>query len=85
MVQTRDVDTWKHMPGVKSGDIGPKLGYHSKDNGWASFEHVRIPRTDMFMNVAELSRDGTFKLIGDPRVLYTIMMMIRTKIVYQGN
>jgi len=37
------------------------------------------------MNVCELSREGEFKVTGDPRVLYTIMMMIRTKIVYQGN
>lgn len=33
------------MPGVKSGDLGPKLGYNSKDNGWLTFDHVRIPRT----------------------------------------
>ena len=35
------------MPGVRTGDIGPKFGYHSKDNGWACFEHVRIPRENM--------------------------------------
>ena len=38
IVQLRDLDTHKHMPGVKTGDIGPKLGYTGKDNGWATFD-----------------------------------------------
>jgi len=85
MVQLRDVDTWKHMPGVQSGDIGPKIGYHSKDNGWASFNKVRIPRTDMLMGLTSLDREGNFEIAGDLRALYTIMMMIRVTIVYKGN
>ena len=27
IVQIRDRDTHKHMPGVKTGEIGPKFGY----------------------------------------------------------
>lgn len=34
MVQTRDVETWKLRPGIKSGSLGTKIGYTSKDNGW---------------------------------------------------
>jgi acyl-CoA oxidase len=37
MVRLRDLSTFKHLPGVKTGDMGPKIGYHCKDNGWASF------------------------------------------------
>ena len=44
LVQIRDTTTWKLMPGVKAGDIGPKLGYHAKNNGWCTFDNVRIPR-----------------------------------------
>ena len=44
LVQTRDLDTHRHMPGVKCGDMGPKLGYNSKDNGWMTLNEVRIPR-----------------------------------------
>ena len=44
IVQLRDRDTHKHMPGVKSGDLGPKFGFFEKDNGWMSFNKVRIPR-----------------------------------------
>jgi acyl-CoA oxidase len=44
LVQIRDLKTHKHMPGIKSGDMGPKFGYHGKDNGWMTMDNVRIPR-----------------------------------------
>jgi acyl-CoA oxidase len=34
IVQIRDRNTHKHMNGIKTGDMGPKFGYSSKDNGW---------------------------------------------------
>ena len=27
MVQLRDVNTWKILPGIQCGDLGPKIGY----------------------------------------------------------
>ena len=45
IVQIRDRDTHKHMPGVKTGEIGPKFGYQAKDNGWMTLDKVRIPRS----------------------------------------
>ena len=38
LVQLRDLDTWKWLPGVKTGSVGPKFGYTAKDNGWACFD-----------------------------------------------
>ena len=81
MVPMRDLETWKILPGVKCGDLGPKIGYNSKDNGWASYENVRIPRTNMLMGLCELSKEGELSLKGDPRVLYSVMMGIRMMIV----
>ena len=81
MVQLRDVATFKHLKGVVTGDLGPKFGYTSKDNGWARFDHVRIPRTDMFMGIAAVDKEGGFEILGDLRVLYSIMMNIRLMIV----
>jgi len=37
IVQIRSLEDHKYMPGVKCGDMGPKFGYHSKDNGWLKF------------------------------------------------
>ena len=44
IVQIRDLKTHKRMPGIDCGDIGPKMGYHGKDNGWLSLTNVRVPR-----------------------------------------
>jgi acyl-CoA oxidase len=60
MVQLRDVASFKHCKGVTSGDLGPKFGYTSKDNGWARFNQVRIPRTDMLMGIASVDKAGKF-------------------------
>ena len=61
--------------------MGSKIGYVSKDNGWATFKNVRIPRKDMLQGFCEISKDGEFQITGDLRVLYTVMMTIRMLIV----
>ena len=42
IVQIRDLETHKPLPGITVGDIGPKFGYNGVDNGFLSFEYVRI-------------------------------------------
>ena len=69
------------MPGVKSGDIGPKMGYNAKDNGWLTFDHVRIPRSQMLMRYNMVTRDGVYKERGYKRVLYSIMLATRVLMV----
>ena len=51
LVQIRDLESWKLRPGCDAGDLGPKIGYQSKDNGWCTFDKVRIPRTNMLMGL----------------------------------
>jgi acyl-CoA oxidase len=46
IVQIRDMNTHLPLKGIQVGDIGPKFGYNSKDNGWLIFDQVRIPRTN---------------------------------------
>ena len=45
MVQIRSMEDHTHMSGIKTGDMGPKMGYHSKDNGWMTMKDVRVPRS----------------------------------------
>ena len=85
-VELRNPENWQHRPGVSTGDLGPKFGYTSKDNGWAMFNQVRIPRTNMLMGLCEVNKEGEFTLKGDPRVLYSVMMYIRMLIIKEcGN
>jgi len=42
------------VAGVTVGDIGPKFGYDTNDNGFLRFDHVRIPREHMLMKNAQV-------------------------------
>lgn len=42
------------LPGVKVGEIGPKLGFQTANNGFLSFDHFRIPRENMLMKNAQV-------------------------------
>ena len=85
MVQLRDYETHEHLPGIKTGDIGPKLGWNQADNGWGIFNQVRIPRTNMLSRFSGVSREGEFEINGDLRVLYSIMVNIRTMIIHRAG
>jgi acyl-CoA oxidase len=60
LVQIRSREDHSRLPGITSGDIGTKVGYNSKENGWLAFDHVRTPRENMLMGFAKVTRDGQF-------------------------
>ena len=70
MVPIRSLENHKPLPGVSVGDLGTKLGYNSMDNGFLSFDKVRIPRTDMLTRFVEITKDGDLDVKADPRMLY---------------
>ena len=80
LVQTRCLKTWQPVQGVEMGDVGPKYGYNTKDNGFLLFRNVRIPRENMMCRYAEVSKDGSIELKGDLRALYGIMLETRVRI-----
>ena len=65
------------MPGIKTGDMGPKLGYNSKDNGWMTLDHVRVKRDQLLQRYMTVDRDGSVAMNGDPRILFATMMITR--------
>ena len=68
------------MPGVECGDIGPKLGYSSKDNGWLILKEVRIPQENMLSRFMYIDEDGCYSMNGDPRILFSTMLKTRITI-----
>ncbi len=74
-------ETHKLFPGVEAGDLGAKMGYHAKDNGYMLFNNYRIPRTNLLSRYCKLDREGKFTLEGDPRMLFAVMLSMRCWIV----
>jgi len=77
IVPIRDLETNKTLPGIEAGDLGEKVGFNTKDNGYCRFNNVRIPRENMLMRYVKVSKKGEYKKRGDDRVGYAIMMQVR--------
>lgn len=76
-IQLRDLKTHKQLPGIEIGDIGPKLGYASKDNGYLKFTHHRVPGNALLGKFYQMDEEGNLKIIGNPKIIYASMMETR--------
>ncbi|XP_075992719.1 acyl-coenzyme A oxidase 1-like [Anticarsia gemmatalis] len=82
IVQIRDEDTHMPLPGIKVGDIGPKMGFNTGDNGFLGFDHYRIPRDHMMMKNAQVLKDGTYvKEARHGKLTYGTMVFVRVILV----
>ncbi|CAD8203123.1 unnamed protein product [Paramecium pentaurelia] len=81
MVQIRDNFTHKTLKGVTVGDIGPKLGYSTKDNGFLAFDNYRIPLNSMLARYVRIE-NGQFSRHGNEKISYASMMVSRQLIIF---
>ncbi|XP_059092261.1 uncharacterized protein LOC131887642 [Tigriopus californicus] len=49
------------MPGVSVEDMGHKMGLNGVDNAKLTFDHVRVPRTNLLNRFSDISEDGKFE------------------------
>ncbi|KAL9184606.1 hypothetical protein ACHAXT_012576 [Thalassiosira profunda] len=91
IVPLRDMNTHELLPGVETGDIGPKIGYNNMDNGFARFDGVKIPRRNMAMRFATVDENGKYgKVKGGnadaaSKVAYITMMQVRAYIIHSSS
>lgn len=86
IVQIRDKKTHQPLPGIAVGDIGPKYGYASMDNGYMLFDHFRVPRSAMLSRYAEVSDEtGAFMRTGHPAVVYGSLTFVRGQIIMHAR
>ena len=48
------------LPGVIVGDMGPKAGLNGVDNGFATFNNVRVPRENLLNKTGDITPDGRY-------------------------
>lgn len=89
LVPLRSMQDHKLLPGVITGDLGPKIGYNNMDNGFARFDNVVIPRRNMAMRFATVDENGKYskRLVSDAtsKIAYITMMQVRAYIVGKEN
>ncbi|XP_048740597.2 peroxisomal acyl-coenzyme A oxidase 1-like isoform X2 [Ostrea edulis] len=81
LTQLRSLEDHKPLPGIGVGDIGPKLSMNHVDNGYLILNNVRIPRENMLMKNAQVSREGQFTSRGPSKGNYSAMILVRVEIV----
>jgi len=80
-VPLRDPDTFDTLPGVEVWDLGDKFGFHSMDNGMMKLNQYRIPRRNMLMRFAQVTRDGDYVRPKVDKLTYGTMVSTRAYLV----
>jgi len=81
VVQLRDEETYKPMPGIEIGEIGNKVGMNTVNNGFLGFKNVRIPLKNMLMKNAKVLESGEFIKPKSSVLTYGTMMFVRVVII----
>jgi acyl-CoA oxidase len=86
VVQIRDEKTHQPLDGIVLGDIGPKYGYTSMDNGYMLFDHFRVPHSAMLARYVKVDPEtGKFSREGHPATLYGSLTFVRANIVQHSR
>ena len=81
LTQIRDFETHLPFKGIEVGEIGPKSGYTTKDNGYLAFNNFRIPRKGILSRYVNVTDEGIITLQGNPKIAYATMLLIRVTLL----
>ncbi|KAJ2071357.1 hypothetical protein GGH13_003407 [Coemansia sp. S155-1] len=83
VVPIRSTVDHQPLPGVTVGDLGPKFGFNTMDNGFLLLNRVRVPRINLLQRYISVSPEGKVSRPAnvDPKVAYGTMVYVRTQIV----
>ncbi|CAH0045446.1 unnamed protein product [Clonostachys solani] len=86
IVQIRDFKTHEALPDIHVGDIGPKFGYNTMDNGFLLFNHVKVPHVNLLSRFSGVDPNtGKYLRPANPALIYGTLTFIRSSIVLQSG
>ncbi|KLJ12339.1 hypothetical protein EMPG_12605 [Blastomyces silverae] len=86
IVQIRDLKTHQPPDSILVGDIGPKYGYNSMDNGYLLFNQHRIPHDAMLAGYSRVDPEtGEYTKPKNPEVVYGSLTHVRAKLVMEAR
>jgi acyl-CoA oxidase len=86
IVQIRDLKTHELLPNIYAGDIGPKFGYNTMDNGFLLFNHVKVPHIGMLARYSSIDlKTNKYVRPASPTLVYGTLTWVRSTIVMQSG
>jgi acyl-CoA oxidase len=86
VVQIRDLKTHEPLENVHVGDIGPKFGYNTMDNGFLLFNNYKVPHISMLARFSKVDPDtNKYARQGSPSLIYGTLTWVRSTIVMQAG
>ena len=75
IVQIRNLKTHESLPGITVGDVGPKFGLNTLDNGFILFDNVRISHENMLAKYSHVVKaSGSYEQPPNAKVAYGTMI-----------
>ncbi|KAI9019467.1 hypothetical protein CLU79DRAFT_758946 [Phycomyces nitens] len=86
IVQIRNLVDHRPLPGIIVGDIGPKFGFNTVDNGLVLFDKVQIPHNSMLAKYARVDmHTGNYIKPPNSKLTYGTMVYVRANIVLESR
>ncbi|KJF60106.1 acyl-CoA oxidase [Coccidioides immitis RS] len=86
IVQIRDSRTHQPPESIIIGDIGPKYGYASMDNGYMLFNNHRVPHDAMLSRYSRVDPEtGKYTKPETPEVVYGSLTHVRATLVMEAR
>lgn len=82
IVQIRNLEDHQPLDGVTVGDIGPKFGFNTVDNGFILFENMRVPHIALLARYSSIDKiTGEYITPPNSKLAYGTMVFVRANIV----
>ncbi|KAI9307460.1 acyl-CoA dehydrogenase/oxidase C-terminal [Cunninghamella echinulata] len=86
VVQIRDLITHEPLPGITVGDIGPKFGFPTIDNGFIMFDHYHVPHISLLARFSKVDKvTGEYSKPPNDKLSYGTMVFVRANIVIESR
>ncbi len=86
VVQIRDLKTHEPLENIHVGDIGPKFGYNTMDNGFLLLNHVKIPHVNMLAKFSGVDpKTNKYVRPASASLVYGTLTWVRSTIVLQSG
>ncbi len=86
VVQIRDLKTHEPLKNIHVGDIGPKFGYNTMDNGFLLLNNVKVPHINMLAKFSSVDpKTNRYVKPASASLVYGTLTWVRSTIVLQSG